>query len=202
MTIYAIVNNLLQSCDNSDLSPVWTIISPSAIIQGGNPYFVPDFANRFSAVPGLAIKIGKLGKTVAPRFAHRYADSAAPCCMMPASDLLEYLRGRSLPWTRAVSYDRSLVMGQFAECTFENISQYEVALSISDTEDIQRIYLHGSGLSHSIEETICAISRDNTLKTGDIIIAGISPQLSLPLRPGLRASLSLNSCSPLKFNIR
>lgn len=201
MTIYAIVNNLIPSGSAAAESPIWTIISPSAVIQGGNPYFVPDFAACFKAVPALAVKIGKLGKSVAPRFAYRYVDSAAPCCLMLAADLLEKLIKQSFPWSAAVSYDRSLVMGQFAKYPMEKIQECITSLAVSDGSDSQEVAFHGNDLSHSIEQIICAVSKDNTIKTGDIIIAGFS-RSAPQLRPGLRASLALDSGTPLKFNIR
>ena len=72
MTIYAIVNSLLpDSALSGDPRPVWTIVSSSGILQGGNPYFVPDFAERFEARTALALRIGKLGKGIAPKFAER-----------------------------------------------------------------------------------------------------------------------------------
>lgn len=162
---------------------------------------MPDFAGCFKAVPAIAIKIGKLGKSVAPRFAYRYVDSVAPCCLMLAADLLATLVRHSLPWSAAVSYDRSLVMGQFAKYTIDRIPDCKTSLSISDATDSAETVFGGHDLSHSIEETICAVSRDNTIKTGDIIIAGFSKDAPL-LRPGLQASLALDSGTPLKFNIR
>lgn len=201
MTIYAIVNNLIPSDSAPAESPIWTIISPSAVIQGGNPYFVPDFAGCFKAVPAIAIKIGKLGKSVAPRFAYRYVDSAAPCCLMLAADLLATLVRHSLPWSAAVSYDRSLVLGQFAKYPIDAIPDCRTSLSISDATGSSETIFGGQDLSHSIEETICAVSRDNTIKTGDIIIAGFSKDAPV-LHPGLQASLALDSGTPLRFNIR
>ncbi len=100
MTIYAIVNSLLSSTEKDNpYPPVWTLISQAAILQGGNPFFVPDFASKFEARTALAIKIGRLGKGIAPRFAHRYIDSAAPAVLFVASDLLEKYKNVGFPWS-------------------------------------------------------------------------------------------------------
>lgn len=200
MTVYAIVNNLFGDktlCEN----PVWTVVSPSAILQGGNPYFVPDFDSRFEARPALAVRIGKLGKGIAPRFAHRYVDGVAPASMMIARNLLENLKKSELPWSKAISYDRSLAVGQFSNLPIEEISSACVSLDIVKGDDLLCFKCQGSDLQFPIEEIISVISRDNALKTGDYIIVA-SPQTGLILEPGPRVELRLNDETPLRFNIR
>lgn len=200
MTVYAIVNHLLDgntSCDD----PVWTVMSPSAILQGGNPYFVPDFDSKFQARPALAIRIGKLGKGIAPRFAHRYIDGVAPASMMIACNLLDDLRKSGLPWSKAISYDRSLAVGQFANLPIEEISAASVSLDIINGDEVNSFKSNVTCLSCSIEEIISILSRDNALKTGDYIVIA-SPQSGPVIEPGPRVELRLNDAKPLKFNIR
>ena len=48
----------------------------SSIIQPGKPFFVPDFAPQFVMHPAIALRVNRLGKNVASRFAHRYYDIA------------------------------------------------------------------------------------------------------------------------------
>ncbi len=202
MTIYTIVNSLLSSTEkvDSDL-PVWTLISQAAILQGGNPFFVPDFANCFEARTALAIKIGKLGKGIAPRFAYRYVDSAAPAILFVATDLLETLKSSGIPWTQAVSYDRSLALGKFADMTLEECKSCKIEMSLESPTGIIKTTWSAETLYPGIEETIAAISRDNALKMGDIILIGIA--LSGPeVDPEMRVHLSLNDSESLSFNIR
>lgn len=202
MTIYAIVNELLSTpTQASEQVPVWTLISPSAILQGGNPYFVPDFASRFEAWPALALRIGKLGKGVAPRFASRYVEAVAPAVVFAAADLLKRLRQQGLPWTQAMSYDRSLAIGKFRTLDFGRIADCECSLTLRpDGREDETIHRR-SDIRPALEETIRAVSRDNTLKTGDILLVGLSG-LGPEVRPGLRALLSLDGEESLRFNIR
>lgn len=200
MTIYAIVNHFLSdstSCGN----PVWMVMSPSAILQGGNPYFVPDFDSRFEARPALAIRIGKLGKGIASRFAHRYVDGVAPASLMTACNLLDNLRMSGLPWSKAVSYDRSLAVGPFLSLPFGEISSAGVNLDIIKDEDVNSYKCSNSLLPFAVEDVINCISRDNALKTGDYIVVAF-PGSGPTLEPGQRVELSLNDEKPLKFNIR
>ncbi len=202
MTIYAIVNNILSPLSpDAGINPVWGLISASGILQGGNPYFVPDFSDRFEARIALAIRIGKLGKGIAPRFVGRYVDAVAPAVLIVAPNMLKSHRDKGLPWTQAISYDRCLSIGKFTPCAAENLKQVEVKLTFDPPNDSYERILKGSDLNPAIEETIAEISRDNTLKMGDIILMGIAgegPQVT----PDMRAHLSLNGFESLRFNIR
>ncbi len=202
MTIYAIVNNLLSSSDGKDSSlPVWTLISPAGILQGGNPYFVPDFAGRFEARLALAVRVGKLGKGIAPRFVDRYVDSVAPCVIFIATDLLQSLRRQGLPWTSALSYDKCLAIGKFFPISIEDISKCEIKLSLDSHEQHIESCWNSDTLHPDIKETLAALSRDNTLKTGDVILLGIDAS-GPEVKPDMRATLGLNGINSLAFNIR
>ncbi|MDE7421174.1 MAG: fumarylacetoacetate hydrolase family protein [Muribaculaceae bacterium] len=202
MTIYAIVNNLITDITRPDSSPpVWAIISQSGILQGGNPYFVPDFARRFEARLALAIKIGRLGKGIAPRFAHRYVDAAAPCAIFVASDILQSLQQRGLPWISAISYDKCLAIGKFIPSSIADCNRAEIALTLETSDSSVEYIWKADSIKPGIEETLASISRDNTIKTGDILLMGIAGE-GPALTPDLRATLSLNGTESLKFNIR
>lgn len=202
MTIYALVNNLLSSPESHDASrPVWTLISQAAILQGGNPFFVPDFADRFEARTALAIKIGRLGKGIAPRFAHRYIEAVAPAILFVASDMLKNFQDAGFPWTQALSYDRALALGKFTDSSLEQAKKCTLTLSIESQKSPSEINWSAENLCPAIEETIAAISRDNALKMGDIILVGIAAE-GPQVNPDMRAHLSLNGTDSLSFNIR
>ncbi|MDE6379135.1 MAG: fumarylacetoacetate hydrolase family protein [Muribaculaceae bacterium] len=181
--------------------PVWTLVSPSAILQGGNPYFVPDFDSLFEARMALALRIGKLGKGIAPRFAHRYVDAVAPAVVFVAANCLERSVIEGLPWTSAVSYDRSLALGRFRAVEFGKIPECPVGMTIESEGDIRQesFTLQAAGLP--VDETLAALSVDNTLKTGDIILAGL-PSSGPQVSPGQTLRLSIFGEESLRFNIR
>lgn len=202
MTIYAVVNNLLSFRENhQNDGPIWTVISPSAILQGGNPFFVPDFSDSFEARVALAIKIGKLGKGIAPRFANRYVDSIAPAILFVAADLLQTIKASGLPWTSAISYDRSLALGKFIRIPFEECKKCNIIVSLHSHDTSAEIMLSADSILPNIEETIAAISRDNALKIGDIILLGITGN-GPEVIPDMRADIQINGIDSLSFNIR
>lgn len=202
MTIYAIVNDMLPSASATEaVGPVWTLISPAAILQGGNPYFVPDFASRFEARTALALRIGKLGKGIARRFASRYVDAMAPATVFVAADRLDLLRRECLPWTSAISYDRSLALGRFKTADFEASGSCECTLLLESADETIRTLSCPGDSGSRADELIEAISRDNTLKTGDILLIGLSKE-GPEVKPGFRATLLLDGEERLRFNIR
>lgn len=197
MTIYAIVNNLISPATKD---PMWTLISSNSILQGGNPYFVPDFAGRFEIRPALSIRIGKLGKGIPARFAYRYVSGVAPCLVMAAADKLESLREAGMPWTQALSYDRSVAFGRYADIPADKIRDCSVDVTLQTAEITDRIIMTADTMIPA-EETIAALSRDNTLKTGDLIIAGVAAA-GPEAHPATKVTLSLNGEISLRFNIR
>ena len=46
-------------------------IPDSSLLRSGQPFFIPDFAGEFRAMPSAVVRIGRLGKGIAPRFAVR-----------------------------------------------------------------------------------------------------------------------------------
>lgn len=202
MTIYAIVNNLIPDKQSAGASsPIWTLLSPSAILQGGNPYFVPDFDTSFEARLALAVKIGKLGKSIAPRFAYRYIEAVAPAVVIVAACRLRSLMEERLPWTSALSYDRSLALGKFHHMDDGVISDCGCGMILESDGGACKESLGLCSPSIPLDEIIAAISRDNTLKTGDIILtrlAGEGPEV----RPGMKLRLIMEGEDSLRFNIR
>lgn len=58
-----------------DSLPQAYLMTDSCILYTGRPFFVPDFAQTFVATPAIVVRMNRLGKCVAPKFAHRYWDA-------------------------------------------------------------------------------------------------------------------------------
>ena len=55
--------------------PVIFMKPDSAILKDGKPFFVPDFSAEVHYETEVVVRICRLGKNIAPRFAHRYYDA-------------------------------------------------------------------------------------------------------------------------------
>lgn len=190
--------NILPGEETSDFSAdsLWFIMPDSTIVRSGNPFFVPDFDDKFEALPMLAVKISRLGKGVASRFAPRYYNEMTVAVTMRASNLLSSLRNAGMPWDKAVIFDKSCFLGDFLKTedflTAENITfkfgKDEVTYTLSDL--IQRI-----------NDTIMHVSRDNIIKMGDIILLPFCHK-GFPLHPGSGVDVVVNNASVLDIRIK
>ena len=51
----------------------------SALLKDGKPFFIPDFTKELHYETELVVKIDRLGKNIAERFAHRYYHELTVC---------------------------------------------------------------------------------------------------------------------------
>ena len=114
-----------------------------------------------------------------------------------AEDNLSSLRRSGMPWTDAVSFDRSCLLGNLQP--IHTLMNKTVEVSCGENRMIYR----PDALRHSIEEIVALISRRNTLKNGDLILAGLTPE-GFPLFQGakLTCRLELSNTNILDINIR
>lgn len=174
MKIIGILNNYpAQQAENNLLGngELCTFtIADSTIVKNGNPVFVPDFDSKFRILPALAIRIGRLGKSIRSKFAYRYTESFTAAALIVAEDILAARRDAGLPWTDAISFDRSCILGNlqpfdtFIECD-------AISFQIGDAS----YRFDCKALTVQIPELIAFVSQNNTLKNGDIILAAIAP---------------------------
>ena len=54
--------------------PVLFMKPDTALLKDGKPFMLPDFSNEIHYETELVVKINRLGKNIAERFAHRYYD--------------------------------------------------------------------------------------------------------------------------------
>ena len=52
--------------------PVIFMKPDSAILKDGKPFFIPDFSDEVHYETEVVVRICRLGKNIAPRFANRY----------------------------------------------------------------------------------------------------------------------------------
>ncbi len=153
--------------------PVIFLKPESAILKGGNPFFIPDFAQEFHYETELVVRINRLGKNISTRFASRYYEEVTVGIDLTARDLQRKLKGEGLPWELSKGFDGSAVIGDFVSLSkykdIQNLhfslKEKDIALQEGCTKD----------MLHSVDEIIAFVSRFMTLKIGDLIFTG-TPQ--------------------------
>ena len=85
--------------------PVIFMKPDTALLRNGNPFFLPDFSDEIHYETELVIKINRLGKNIAEKFAHRYYDELTVGIDFTARDLQRKQKELGLPWEIAKAFD-------------------------------------------------------------------------------------------------
>ncbi|MCD8202818.1 MAG: fumarylacetoacetate hydrolase family protein [Prevotella sp.] len=142
----------------------------SALLKNGKPFFIPDGLGNIEYEAELVVRICKLGKNIPQRFAHRYYDAVTVGIDFTARDLQRQLRAEGKPWEMCKSFDGSAVIGKWLNMDeIHDIQALNFRLDINGT--IVQNGFSGDML-FSVDEIIAYVSRNFTLKTGDLLYTG------------------------------
>lgn len=151
-------------------APVIFTKADSSLLKPGKPFFVPDFMGRIDYEAELVVRISRLGKTIAERFAHRYYDAVTLGVDFTARDLQRKLRSEGLPWELCKGFDSSAAIGEWVDkAKFLSVQRIGFRLSVNgETRQIGQT----ADMLYTIDQLIAYVSRFFTLKTGDLLYTG------------------------------
>lgn len=138
------------------------LMADSSLAKSGKPWFLPEFADEFALRPHLVFRIGRLGKNIARRFAHRYIDAVTIGASVSASPLPEGAISQA--------FDGAAMIGDFIP--IEEIADVNHITGTFAIEGSQPATLCSADMICKIDELIEYISQYFTLKIGDIIYSG------------------------------
>lgn len=142
----------------------------SALLRNNQPFYIPDFANEFHHEVEILVKINRLGKNIAPEFAHRYYEEIGLGIDFTARDLQDELREKGLPWEKCKAFDGSAVISNFASKEkYSNIKALPFRLEVNGEI---RQKGNTADMIFDIDQIIAHVSKYFTLKIGDIIYTG------------------------------
>ena len=151
-------------------SPVLFLKPETSIIHKKQPFFIPDFSNDIQYEVEVLIKINRLGKTISPKFSHKYYNEIGLGIDFTARDLQNKLKKDSLPWEKSKSFDGSALIGNWInKKNIDDINNLEFRLT-KNGDIVQKG--NTSEMLWGIDELISEISNFFTLKIGDIIFTG------------------------------
>lgn len=168
---YAEHNKELRETLYKQEAPVIFTKADSALLTGGKPFFIPDFTERCDYETELVVRICRLGRSISPRFAHRYYDAVTVGIDFTARDLQERLRQQGLPWELCKGFDGSAAVGRFVPLAqlSHGIQDLHFHLDINGTT-VQQGYT--ADMHNTVDELVAFASRFFTLKTGDLLFTG------------------------------
>lgn len=144
--------------------------SDSSLLKDGKPFFIPDFSSEIHYETELVVKIDRLGKNIAERFAHRYYSEVTVGIDFTARDLQRRLREQGLPWEISKAFDNSAVIGTFIPLEEAgNVNQLSFHLDMNG-QTVQQG--NTADMLFSVDQIIAYVSRFFTLKIGDLIYTG------------------------------
>lgn len=150
--------------------PVLFMKPDSALLKNNKPFYLPNFSSEVHYELELIVKIDRLGKNIAEKFAHRYYSSIGLGVDFTARDLQRKLRPLGNPWEICKAFDGSAVVSRFVPLAeFENISNLNFFLEI-DENKVQKG--NTADMIFSVDQIIAYASKFFTLKIGDIIFTG------------------------------
>ena len=116
--------------------------SDSSLLKDGKPFFIPDFSSEIHYETEIVVKIDRLGKNIAERFAHRYYKA----------------------------FDNSAVLGTFVPLErVGDVNRIPFHLDING-KTVQEG--NTQDMLFPVDKIIAYVSRFFTLKIGDLIYTG------------------------------
>ena len=178
--------------------PLVFIKPDSALIKNNKPFFIPDYDSAIDYEAELVLSICKVGRSIAPRFAHRYYDKITVGIDFTARDLQQSLSEQIMPWSISKGFDGSAPLGKFVpvgSLDKDNIS-YKLE---KNGETVQSG--NSSDMIFGFADIISYVSRFFTLKTGDLIFTG-TPSGVGPVKKNDRLTAYIEGNRVLDFNVK
>ena len=174
MKILAIGQNYIEH--NKELNskhpsePVVFMKPDTALLRNNKPFFIPDFSEELHYETELIVKINRLGKNIAPKYAHRYYSEIGLGVDFTARDVQRRLKNEGKPWEISKAFDNSAVIGDFIPVEkVGNVQDIRFSLQLNGATVQQG---HSADMIFPIDELIAYVSCFFTLKIGDILFTG------------------------------
>lgn len=163
-------NHIAELQNERPAEPVIFMKPDTAVVQKQFPFVIPEFSMDVHHEVEVLVKINKVGKHIARKFAHKYYDEIGLGIDFTARDLQQQLKDKGLPWEKAKAFDGSAVVGDFLpKSHFESLENLTFELTVNGTT-VQKG--NTSHMLWKIDELIAYVSQFFTLRTGDILFTG------------------------------
>ncbi len=181
--------------------PIWFLKPDTALLRNNDPFYIPAFSQEVHYECELVVRIGRVGKSIAERFAHRYYDEVGLGIDFTARDLQRQAAAGGLPWERCKAFDRSAAISPEFVSLQElggDVQKLRFTLEVNgqtrQTGDTRQMLF-------TVDRIIAAVSQYMTLRMGDLIYTG-TPAGVGPIKAGDNLRAALEGRELLNFDIR
>lgn len=185
-----VINNIAGNKE-----PYISLRPDNAVLRNNDDFYMPHFTNDMVCGSGIVVRISRLAKCIAPKFASRCYDSVTAGVTFIARDVMQSALSAGYPTDEAYSFDRSTAIGT------EWIEPSEIGEGVVEMkvgEKSQKFSV--AELKQSIDECVSAVSQKLTLKMGDLVF--IAAPTEVCVECGEQIVVTLNNIEPLNFCIK
>ena len=163
--------------------PMFFMKPDTALLPKKNPFFYPNFTKDLHFECEIVIKINKLGKNIAEKYAHEYYDHIGLGIDFTARDLQQKCKDKGHPWEIAKAFEHSAPLGdKFIPLEGKDINNINFKLE-KNGETVQEG--NTKDMIFNVDQLISYVSKFMTLKIGDLIFTG-TPEGVGPVQIGDR----------------
>jgi acylpyruvate hydrolase len=150
--------------------PMFFMKPDTAILPKRNPFYYPEFTKDLHHECEIVVRISKVGKNIAEKYAHEYYEEIGLGIDFTARDLQSICKEKGNPWEIAKAFDNSAPVSEnFLNKNELDLSHLEFSL-YKNEELVQKG--NTSDMIFSINQLIAYVSQFVTLKIGDLIFTG------------------------------
>lgn len=180
--------------------PVVFLKPDTSLLKDSKPFYIPDFSKEMHYETEIVVKINRLGKNIAPRFAYRYYNEVTVGIDFTARDLQRKLMKEGKPWEISKAFDYSAAIGTFISLDEIDYTINNIPFGLKINGDpVQEG--NTSDLLFKVDEIISYLSRFFTLKIGDLIFTG-TPSGVGEVKPNDRLSGYIGEQELLHFQVK
>lgn len=171
----------------------------TTLLPPKRPFFVPDHTQQCEATLCVALRIDRLGRSIATRFAHRYYKAAQTCVAIHFIARDEWLRCRQhgLPWSSAMAFDDAVALPATVQADLSELGQVQWQVGQGELVEVSL----PAGLFAQADELLAYISQLHTLRQGDLLLMPL-PVAAQPAVPDTSVCIRLQGITLLQFNIK
>lgn len=179
--------------------PVIFFKPDTAILKNNEPFYYPEYTNDVHYEVELLLRIGREGKNIDKKFAHKYYDAIGLGIDFTARDLQAKAKAKGLPWTLAKGFNGSAPVSEFLPLEqFPDLQNIGFRLDVNG-ETKQKG--NSQMMLNTFDDIIAYISKFITLKKGDIIFTG-TPEGVGPVKIGDRLEGYVEDKKLLDFEVK
>ena len=151
--------------------PVIFLKPETALLQKNQPFFYPDFTEDLHYEAEVVLRINKIGKNIAAKFAHAYYDEIGIGIDFTARDLQYECMEKGLPWDICKGFNGAAPISPIFIKKEEFTYLKDINFSLlKNGELVQKG--NTNDLVFHFDELIAHISKFFMLKIGDLIFTG------------------------------